>query len=33
MGPIFLIIFIIGGALLWNSLPSRAKKKGEKHDE
>jgi len=33
IGPIFLIIFIIGGALLWNSRPSGTKKKDEKHDE
>jgi hypothetical protein len=33
MGPIFLIIFIIGGALLWNSLPSTNKTKDRKSDE
>jgi len=33
MGPTFLIIFIVGGALLWNSLPSRTKKKTNDQDK
>jgi len=35
IGPIFLIIFIIFGVLLWNSLPSRTvnKKKRDEHDD
>ena len=30
--PVFLIVSMIGGALLWNSWPGR-KKKGELHDD
>ena len=33
VGPVFLIIFIVGGALLWNSLPSRLKEKNKEQDK
>ncbi|MBA2378469.1 MAG: hypothetical protein H0V76_02705 [Blastocatellia bacterium] len=33
IGPLFLIIWIIGLALLWNSLPSRVKKKDSSDED
>jgi len=32
-GPVFLVIFIIFGALLWNSLPPRTKTKTKRVPE
>jgi hypothetical protein len=33
VAPVFLVIFILGGALLWNSLPSRTKQKKKNEDK